>query len=440
MSSDLRQARLLWEVDVDGFGGDELFVTDLNGDGEPELLMRQSAGGGRAEFVFRRFGPRGMYTEEERHLNCISAVDLKGNLLWQVGEAHQGEHPYFCHGSAGFAFACLEGDALPDVLAVVWDVLTVLDGRSGAVKAELKVPTDNFNTIVSVNLRGDPTRQQLLVKAGGRAYPPYRPGNPTFVLDSDLSELWGETDYPCVGCRPVVLDLDNDGCEEILVGSCLVDHDGQRLWTLLGVDPEKEHVDHVNPVGLKGDGQIQLAYAVDGGDFLLVDTQGEEIWRREHRHSQSSIAGRFRSDVEGLAIVLTEKWIGMTCYTPEGHRLWNKEGVGYGRRTVLGWGEDGLDLILYEPHLLKGRDACPYHSVPEETRNFWPYLIDGEGNRVMELPWKEDYVQPRQLIRGFRAYDYGIVFHNQVMDLDGDGRDEVVVWDRRRVMAFGAPD
>ncbi len=34
-------ARLLWELNVEGIGG-QMIVADVNGDGKPEFLLRQS--------------------------------------------------------------------------------------------------------------------------------------------------------------------------------------------------------------------------------------------------------------------------------------------------------------------------------------------------------------------------------------------------------------
>ena len=65
--------------------------------------------------------------------------------------------------------------------------------------------------------------------------------------------------------------------------------------------------------------------------------------------------------------------------------------------------------------------------------------MDGDGNMVMEFPFREDFKQPKQRIRGFRAYDYGIGYGAMVLDLDGDGRDEVLIYDRQKILAFGAP-
>ena len=106
---------------------------------------------------------------------------------------------------------------------------------------------------------------------------------------------------------------------------------------------------------------------------------------------------------------------------------------------VSGWRKDGLDLVAFEPKLKVPNEDVPFKSSPGQTRDLWPYLMDGEGNRAVEFPWKEDYVQRAQHIRSFRGYDHGIGFRVQRVDLNGDGVDEIVVWDRNRVMAFGPP-
>ena len=438
MDDRVKEARLLWEVGVEGIGGNELLVTDLNGDGKPELLVGQSPGQLRSDAHFSNFGPRGWYTEEERRLHCLTATDLEGNRLWQVGEPHRGEDPFCSHGMNDLVSAELDGDGLSEVLCVVWDTLTVYDGATGDVKAERKLPADNFATVRTGALKGDPDRQQVLVKVNAQSYAPYEYGNPTFVLDSDLSEMWMERHYRGSGHTPVILDIDGDGRDEILIGYNVVDPDGKVRWTIPIENATAEHADHINPVDLDGDGRVEIAYS-GSKDFFVSSDRGEVLWKRPHRHSQTTIAGRFQEGGRELGLVLNEKWIGMTCYTWDGQALWTREGVGYGRHCVSGWRDDGLDLILYEPSLKVERDETPFESVPEETPMLWPVLLDGDGNVAVRLPWKDDYVQPRERIRGFRGYDYGIGFRTQVADLDGDGREEVLIYDRRRVLAFGPP-
>ena len=434
MSDRPKQARLLWEVDIEGFGGNELLVADVNGDGKPEVLARQSPGQLRSELN----RDRGWNTEEGRRVHCITALDLEGNVLWQVGEPQRGGDPYCGHGEHDFRAADLDGDGRPEVLGIVWDTLTVFDGATGEVQSTFKLPTDNFSVVKTGALKGDRSRQQVLVKVNDKSYPPYEYSNPTFVLDGDLSELWMQPHYSGTGHFPLFLDVDGDGCDELFIGYNLVDHDGKVLWTIPVENATVEHADHINPADLDGDGRLEIAYS-GSRDFFVASMDGEVIWRRPHRHSQKTAAGRFRKDVDGLTLILTEKWIGMTCYTPDGTAVWSRECVGDAFHVVRGWREDGLDLVVFEPRLKRQNDEVPYESAPEETRSLWPYLMDGEDNRAVAFPWKDDYVQPRQHIRAPRGYDHGIGFRVQVLDVDGDGRDEVVVWDRSRAMAFGAP-
>ncbi len=434
MSEALKAARLLWELDIVGIGG-QMALADVNGDGKPEILLRQSPGQLKSEL----YRERGWNTDEERRLCCITAIDLEGNRLWQVGEPHRGEDPYCSHGGNDFITADLDGDGRPEVISIVWDVLRVFDGETGEVRGEKKLPADNFAQVKAGNLKGDPTRQQLVVKVNDGSYPPYEYGNPTFVLDSDLSELWKESHYHGSGHAPVLIDVDGDGCDEMLIGYNLVDSDGALLWSIPVENATREHADNIHPVDLDGDGEVEIAYS-GSKDFFVANTRGEVIWRRPHEHSQNTTAGRLRHDVDGLTMILNEKWIGMTCYTPEGEALWQKPGVGYARQPVRGWGEDGLDLVIYTPNLKRQHDEVPYYNDPEETHLYWPFLMDGEGDRAMAFPFKEAYEQPEQRIRGFRAYDYGIGYSPLVVDLDGDGKDEVLIYDRRKVLAFGAPE
>ena len=88
MGTEVEMATLLWKVETEGVGGNELLVTDIDGDGEVELLARQSPGQLRSKLN----RDRGWNTDAERHIHCITAIDLKGNRLWQVGELNATEY------------------------------------------------------------------------------------------------------------------------------------------------------------------------------------------------------------------------------------------------------------------------------------------------------------------------------------------------------------
>jgi len=56
------------------------------------------------------------------------------------------------------------------------------------------------------------------------------------------------------------------------------------------------------------------------------------------------------------------------------------------------------------------------------------------------FPWKDEYAQPSRLIRAGRSYDCGVKFYAIASDIDGDGLDEVLVYDRDRVWLFHSPE
>ncbi len=74
MGDAQREARLLWELDVEGVGG-QMVVADVNGDGKLEFLLRQSPGQLKSDLYIER----GWNTDEERHLFCITAIDQDGD-------------------------------------------------------------------------------------------------------------------------------------------------------------------------------------------------------------------------------------------------------------------------------------------------------------------------------------------------------------------------
>ncbi len=300
--------------------------------------------------------------EETPYLDDIDIIDTDGIIVASSGEQNErGEHVLTQRPSLESVFSAVTSARQGEVF-----VSHVLDLDKGPGLAFLTPITDESNLVVV---------RIMLVEVN---------------LDI-VASIVADFDARVIGDKYVYL----------------VDNDGTLLWSIPVENATKEHADNINPVDLDGDGKIEIAYS-GSKDFFVANTQGEVIWRRPHEHSQNTTTGRFRDDVDGLTTILNEKWIGMTCYTPDGRALWQKPGVGYARQVVRGWREDGLDLVIYGPSLKKQHEEVPYDSVPEDTKNYWPFLMDGDGNRVMEFPFKEDYNQPRQKIRGFRAYDYGI--------------------------------
>lgn len=65
---------------------------------------------------------------------------------------------------------------------------------------------------------------------------------------------------------------------------------------------------------------------------------------------------------------------------------------------------------------------------------------DGDGQLHDVFPWHDDYAIPETTVRAFRTDDAGQLCRNLAVDLDGDGRDEVILWNRHQLWYFASPE
>ena len=98
----------------------------------------------------------------------------------------------------------------------------------------------------------------------------------------------------------------------------------------------------------------------------------------------------------------------------------------------------GTVKIAFRPQLKPIRPT-PYQSDPAWSKTLWPKFLGSDGSPIDVFPWKDEYAQPKRLIRAERSYDCGVKYYPLVQDLDGDGLDEVLVYDRDRVWLFRSP-
>jgi hypothetical protein len=78
---------------------------------------------------------------------------------------------------------------------------------------------------------------------------------------------------------------------------------------------------------------------------------------------------------------------------------------------LRGAGENDTDLIIFS-------DAG------------WPYVVGSDGTRSLDFPYTPNMAQDWGEVPG-RPDDYGYGFYVRVNDFNGDGKDEVLINDRR---------
>jgi hypothetical protein len=199
-----------------------------------------------------------------------------------------------------------------------------------------------------------------------------------------------------------VADLDGDGRDEVMVGYTLLDHDGTVIWRV-EVEDHQDAIaiavadpDHAGPL---------IALASGDGGTVVCDAHGSVRWRDRTGHVQRLTAARVRDDAPGLQFITKTFWGNpdiICIYDARGNRLASAEVPGSGAvLSPVNWRGDGVELLLASGSLRLGG------------------LWDGRLRRVVGFP---DDGHPTLCA--------------EALDLTGDARDEIVLWDLDRIWIY----
>ena len=410
-------AKLWTRIDIAEYKGTFVTLGDVDNDGEVEFLLSY-------------LGPY------SAHLRLV-AVDLNGAKLWDFGDPSVGRHAsgtqsdigYPCR---GFCVAYdIDGDGRTEVLVEFWNdgepVLTLLDGGTGRVRAEVVSPfgMDVRDPVGFATSRPSPV--VMIAYLGGPDAPPcfvlkYEASNriPTHAaaFDAGLNTVWHVRGKPAaMGHHTAVADIDRDGREEVVFGELAVDGEGETIF-------EREFGAYADMVEIfdtpADDRRIVLSICVHGPVYCL-DPTGRTIWeksRQEVPHGQSAWAGNFLPERNGLEIVLLTS----------GH---------FGKFTAVD-AENGHDLAKFEHRagLIDNEGARKYPDMPVKVHwgaggadALWVpvdrMLVDGAGNCLSDLGERDSAVA-RSLQAGTSKQQ--LAAQAIAADLCGDEREEVVLY------------
>lgn len=392
------KARLLKKFSVDGFScASNCRFGDLDGDGLPEMLFVQNI-----QTISR---------DAFDATSCMTAVKMDGTVLWQKGKPDPrngwltNDTPVQIHD--------VDGDGKAEVVCIRDFQIQILDGKTGKIKHKTwtpkapKLPSDLpiqgqepydrvfGDSLFFVNVLGNKDRHEILIKDRYWNF---------WIYNNKLELLWkgtgqtGHAPYP----------IDTNGYDRIAVGYSMWDHTGKQLWTH---DRDlHDHADSIAVANLTGDpnGPLRCYYTCSDEGFTVLDaTDGSMVKKIMIGHAQNSSVGRYRPELPGRQFMTINfhSNVGiMYLFDADGNILQSAELVHNGSKLLpVNW-------------LCNGQEFALLSTDPQ-----YGGMLDGHFRRVVMFP---DDGHPDT------AY--------YVLDVDGDGRDEVVTWGEDSVWIYGA--
>ncbi|HTG70698.1 MAG TPA: hypothetical protein VL921_15680 [Candidatus Udaeobacter sp.] len=358
MKEEAMDAIQLGKIDIRTAGPRcKMLLGDLNGDGRMELLLVQPDNRQDVRYI-------------PHQVQCMTAFDLEGQLLWQRGAPNPEA------GSQGSDYPAqiydIDGDGRLEVLCVMDDQFHIIDGASGEVKETYPLPDPHaHDCIIIANLSGNDRASDIILKDRYHKM---------WAMNRQFQLLWTHEGNP--GHFPWVYDMNGDGKDEVMAGYDLLDPQGRLLWSCRDLE---DHADCIWVGDVNGDGVPELV--IGGSVTVMYDRDGRELWRHEGSVESQHIAlGRFRRDLPSMQIAGLDRLVreddglgrkgkdALFLLDSEGRELWKED-----RRTD-GWLTIIETLQNWEP------GAPDYILAYRRGGGVYPTLYDGWMNEVVRFP------------------------------------------------------
>ncbi|MFC2124241.1 hypothetical protein ACFLU5_05475 [Bacteroidota bacterium] len=396
--SNIPDMKVWKKINTQGFGmGRNLRFGDLNNDGQIDVLIGQVL----------HHGP----SDRNSELSCLTAMTFEGEMLWQTGTPDKWKN--HLTNDVAFQIHDLDNDGKSEVIYCMNLEIIVADGATGKIKYKKPTPkvTDQedispsshnrFGRILGdclffCDLRGSGHDGDIIIKDRYRR---------VWAMDDQLNVMWYRNvntgHYPCV------YDTDQDGKDELMIGYTLLDDDGSTIWTL-----EEEVDDHADGVAIvkyqENSDPVLLCAASDEGVFF-ADMEGKITRHHYIGHGQNPAVANFRDDLPGLETISINFWANQGIihyYDASGDIYHDFEPNQYGSMCLpLNWTGNSEEFFVHNPNVDEGG------------------VFDGWGRKVLEFP---DDGHPDMC--------------NAVLDITGDCRDEIVVWNPNEIWIYTQVD
>ncbi len=389
---------VVWKkIETEGFGvGRNLRFGDLDNDGVIDVLIGQVV----------HHGPKDRNSE----LSCLTAMTFDGKQLWQIGRADPWKDRLT--NDVGFQIHDIDRDGKNEVIYCMNFEIIVADGATGTTKYKAPMPLtpggkpykSEYNIFPHIlgdciyfcDLRGTGYDSDITIKDRYRYL---------WALNDKLELLW---QAECnTGHYPYAYDVDGDGKDELMMGYTLFDDNGDKLWSL--DSSMSDHADGVAIVKFKPQLDLRLLCAASDEGFFFTDMKGNILKHHYIGHVQNPAVANFRDDLPGLETVTINFWGNQGIihyYDWDGNIYHSFEPSQYGSMCLpINWTGRSEEFFVLNANVNEGG------------------MYDGWGRKVVEFP--DD---------GHPDMCYA------VLDITGDSRDEVVVWDPHQIWVYTQDD
>jgi len=390
---------VLWKkFRTDGFGaGRNLRFGDLDGDGKLDILICQQ----------RPNGPKDSNSE----VGCLTAVTLDGEQLWQIGQPDAWADELT--NDVGFQIHDIDGDGQNEVIYCKGMEIIVADGKTGKTKykaptpampAYTAAPRNRFPHVLGdamylCDIRGQGRVGDIVIKDRYQS---------VWAFTDKLEPLW-QGHCTNTGHYPFAYDMNGDGKDELFIGYTVFDQKSDKIWSL--ENTLEDHADSVAVVKLLPDPKAEPRLIIAGSDegVVFADVHGKILEHHRVGHAQNLAIADFRPDMPGLETVSINFWGNqgiVNYYDANGKIFHDFEPAQHGSMLLpVNWTGQQPEYWILSPNVEAGG------------------MYDGWGRKVFEFPADG---HPDQCVAA--------------LNLTGDCRDEIVVWDPFEIWIYTQSD